>query len=134
DEDGRYPSSGLIQASDGMLYGTTRIGGRSGNGTVFALSPAGNRYRVLRHFAYEASLPEGPLLETKDGWLYGMTSLGAPLGFGTVFRIRKDGTGFALVHTFDAGDGFQPAGGLIEGSDGALYGATGWGGTNGEGI
>jgi uncharacterized repeat protein (TIGR03803 family) len=31
----------LIQGSDGNLYGTTTIGGSSGNGTVFKITPAG---------------------------------------------------------------------------------------------
>lgn len=33
--DGRYPSGGLIQGTDGNFYGTTYSGGSSSNGTVF---------------------------------------------------------------------------------------------------
>jgi uncharacterized repeat protein (TIGR03803 family) len=36
--DGQYPSAGLIQATDGNLYGTTADGGANGAGTVFRLS------------------------------------------------------------------------------------------------
>lgn len=38
--DGAYPSTGLVQASDGDFYGTTYEGGASNNGTVFRLSTA----------------------------------------------------------------------------------------------
>ena len=38
---GAYPSSGLIQASDGSFYGTTSSGGATGYGTIFRIDAAG---------------------------------------------------------------------------------------------
>jgi len=38
---GSYASAGLVQGSDGNLYGTTEFGGASGKGTVFQVTPAG---------------------------------------------------------------------------------------------
>ena len=38
---GAYPTSPLIQASDGTFYGTTTLGGPFGSGTVFKLTTAG---------------------------------------------------------------------------------------------
>ncbi len=46
--DGRAPKGSLVQGADGMLYGTTSIGGTYNTGTVFKLSTAG-AYTVLRH-------------------------------------------------------------------------------------
>jgi uncharacterized repeat protein (TIGR03803 family) len=38
---GSYASAGLVQGSDGNLYGTTDGGGAGGCGTVFKMTPAG---------------------------------------------------------------------------------------------
>ena len=39
--DGTYPEAGLVQATDGNLYGTTVEGGANGDGTVFKMTPSG---------------------------------------------------------------------------------------------
>jgi uncharacterized repeat protein (TIGR03803 family) len=39
--DGAYPYAGLIQATNGGLYGTTYFGGANGSGTVFKITPSG---------------------------------------------------------------------------------------------
>src|SRR5208282_5917966 len=39
--DGDAPVAGLIQATDGTLYGTTLTGGVSGYGTIFKITPGG---------------------------------------------------------------------------------------------
>jgi uncharacterized repeat protein (TIGR03803 family) len=39
--DGQYPYAGLVQATDGSLYGITADGGGDGGGTVFKISPNG---------------------------------------------------------------------------------------------
>jgi hypothetical protein len=44
-------------------------------------------------------------------------------GFGTVFRITPDGV-FTTVFSFDGTDGDLPEAGLVQGTDGALYGTT----------
>ncbi len=46
--DGRMPKGSLLQGPDGMLYGTTSIGGTYNNGTVFKITTAG-ALTVLRN-------------------------------------------------------------------------------------
>src|SRR5439155_3341495 len=69
--------------------------------------------------------PSGPLIEGSDGMFYGTTFKGASNDFGTVFKINSDGSEYGVLHRFTGadGDGTDPTGGLLEGSDGALYGS-----------
>ena len=71
----------------------------------------------------------GLLAEGRDGSLYGTTPNGGSLGkgsngFGTVYRIAPDGT-FSVLYNFDGTHGAFPQSGLILGSDGNFYGASG---------
>jgi len=132
--DGAVPVAGLIQASDGLLYGATSFGGAAGYRTVFRLGADGRDFTILRSFTNnDGAYPEGRLLEASDGWLYGTTSGGGTNDFGTIFRLGKDGSGFLPLVFFSGTNGANPEGGLIEASDGALYGTTYSGGatTNG---
>jgi uncharacterized repeat protein (TIGR03803 family) len=75
------------------------------------------------------------LIEASDGALYGTTRQGGASGQGTAFKINKDGTGFLPLHSFQCGtsNGCFPTAGVIEASDGVLYGTTQQGG-GGAGI
>lgn len=134
-KDGSYPS-GLVQAEDGCLYGTTRIGGlysspsrpdglgcSNGYGTIFRLGPD-NVLTTLHHFhSLDGHAPLSGLTEASDGHLYG-TSLGGPYGWGIVFRLEASGCP-TILHAFaDRSDGRDLIAGLIEATDGNLYGVT----------
>ena len=141
DGDGVYPR-GLVQGSDGALYGTTSGGGAYtnayGHGTVFGVNTDGSGYHVLYNFGSitnDGSNPIG-LAAGSDGALYGITSSGGKGTYtnqygesGTVFKLAKDGSGYGVLYNFGsaANDGLSPTG-LSEGSDGVLYGTTQEGG------
>jgi hypothetical protein len=133
--DGRYPLAGLVEGSDGILYGTTSRGGSVGGGTVFKLGKDGKGYRVLHDFgsvAWDGGESHAPLLEGSDGALCGTTFYGGTNGIGTVFKLNKDGSGYAVLRSFagwTVGDGSYPSAGLLEAYGGALYGTTQHGGT-----
>jgi uncharacterized repeat protein (TIGR03803 family) len=145
--DGGAPN-GLIQASDGNLYGTTQSGGTSTAcpqrcGTLFKISTAGT-LTTLYSFTggSDGALPygSGTLIEGSDGNLYGTTSAGgtsaacgqASPGCGTVFKATLAGV-VTTLHVFAGGaDGSYPFG-LVQGSDGNVYGTTFDGGTSGNG-
>ncbi len=134
--DAYYPRAGLIEGSDGALYGTTLLGGSGYGGTVFKLNRDGSGYTVLWSFSSgggDGYYPIAGLIEGSDGALYGTTHSGGSGGLGTVFRLNADGSGYAVLWSFSSsgGDGYYPIAGLIEGSDGALYGTTGSGGSGG---
>jgi uncharacterized repeat protein (TIGR03803 family) len=140
--DSQNPSSPLVEGKDGALYGTTQSGGTYTNGTIFRLNKDGSGYSVLHNFGNGADgehLLAG-LVEGTDGMLYGTTSGGGAYGqvyggFGTAFRLNKDGSGYSVLHNFGNGaDGQGPQAGLVEGTDGALYGTTYFGGTNSTGT
>jgi uncharacterized repeat protein (TIGR03803 family) len=130
--DGVAPTAALIQAQDGMLYGTTMDGGGSGAlGTLFRLSTNGSDYAIIHVFGVltnDGRSPQAGLLQAKDGALYGTTILGGndPTGAGTLFRILTDGSGYTVLHNFSqfGGQGAKPRTGLIQAADGGLYGAT----------
>src|SRR6185369_17125637 len=70
-----------------------------------------------------------------DGGLYGATRYGGGVDLGTVFKINRDGAGYSVLHRFtnSPGTGTYPIAGVLEGSDGMLYGRTISGG-NGDGA
>lgn len=142
--DGFDPLGSLIQAGDGNFYGTTGMGGAHGAGTVFKITPAGVE-TILYSFGASPSdgaAPQGSLIQASDGNFYGTTAsggtnscFGAPNFCGTVFKITPSGVE-TVLHSFGASplDGVQPAGGLIQASDGSYYGTTAGGGTYGAGT
>ena len=139
--DGRHPYAGLVQGSDGVLYGTTSQGGASNCGAVFLLNPDGSGYSVRYSFTGtggDGRNPEAELIQGNDGAFYGTTRYGGATGYGTVFKLNGDGSGYNVLHSFGgtSGDGRNPRAGLIVGRDGALYGTTFYGGayTNWGGV
>src|SRR5437867_5017787 len=131
------PYSGLIEADDGALYGTTLQGGSAGRGTVYKVNKDGSGYVIIRSFSGtggDGSRPQASLIQGSDGALYGTTGNGGNAedytGAGTIFKISKDGTAYGILHKFGSvtNDGRSASGGLIEGTDGYLYGTTDTGG------
>src|SRR5579859_5595410 len=49
--DGANPAAGLIQGTDGGLYGTTYQGGAGGSGTVFKVNTDGTNFTLLHSFS-----------------------------------------------------------------------------------
>lgn len=80
-------------------------------------------------------LPMAGLTVDRSGNLYG-TAWGGVDGNGTVFRMKRSEAGwiFDVIHAFKGspGDGAAPAGRVIFGPDGALYGTTSQGGIVGS--
>jgi len=149
--DGNSPTGGLIQGTDGSLYGTTFTGGtggaqycESGCGTVFKISPNGT-FTSLHQFtgySFEGSGPDAGLVQGKNGNFYGTTKYGGaydqcPLGYGcgTVFEITPSGR-LTTLHSFAGhpGDGATPYAGLVLTADGTLFGTTSSGGANDQGT
>ena len=140
--DGAAPAAGLTDGKDGFFYGVASVGGESGNGTLFSISPDGSVFTVLHHFdGLNGSQPLGELLLGNDGRLYGTASVGGAAGtggtrsdLGTIFVIGRDGTGFANLHSFDGTKGSSPVGKMLQLTDSVFVGATTLGGNCGGGT
>jgi len=132
---GQLPWVGLIQANNGVLYGTTAFGGTmGGGGTIYRITTNGNFSSLYGFTNGEEAAPDA-LIQGADGNLYG-TSLSVGTG-GTVFKFSAGGT-YTTLHTFclqsGCPDGYGPYGGLTQGSDGGLYGITPNGGSGSGGT
>ena len=135
--DGAQPYAGLIQGSDGNFYGTTGLGGLGGpvstfgGGTVFEITPGG-ALTTLYSFCSQAICADGAqpyagLLQASDGNFYGTTRGGGANQWGTVFKLTPGGaltTLYSFCSQAGCADGAQPMAGLIQASDGNLYGTT----------
>jgi len=124
--DGTNPYAGLIQATDGNLYGTTVNGGANDDGTAFKITPGGT-LTTLNSFDSLDANPVGGLIQANDGNFYGTTEGGGD-GKGTVFTMTPDGT-VTTLYTFcqkeGCSDGAYPVAGLIQATNGNFYGTTG---------
>jgi uncharacterized repeat protein (TIGR03803 family) len=135
----------LPHANNIMNKNTSRIAARVLLTLVLAVSLCGIMIQaqipnevVLHSFSgastHDGSSPYGGLVLGADGVFYGATWSGGTNAAGTVFRINADGSGYAVLRSFTwSPDGEGPCGSLIQGSDGAFYGETQFGGTSNQG-
>jgi uncharacterized repeat protein (TIGR03803 family) len=126
--DGVSPLFGLVQASNGNLYGTTpRADAVGSSGTVFGVTDKGKTATFTTLHTFDGTDGAGPgfLIQANDGNLYGVTGS----GYGTVFEITTGGT-LTTLHTFNNADGAGPSEGLVQATDGNFYGVTQQGGAN----
>jgi uncharacterized repeat protein (TIGR03803 family) len=150
--DGARPAAGLVQATSGELYGTTVAGGAntnpdfpSGGGTVFKITPSGTLTTLYRFCSQsgctDGALPQAALVQASDGYLYGTTSQeGANGNYGTVFKITPSGA-LTTLYSFCSQSGCtdgsmdgNTAAGLVQATNGDLYGTTELDGANGDGT
>jgi len=138
--DGEYPISALVEGRDGDFYGTTQHVGNN-VGTIFKITSAGTLTTLWQFTSGADGVgSDGALVQGSDGNFYGTTALGhigASYFGGTVFQITPAGTlttlwRFPYIPNFT--NGVNPYAGLVQGSDGAFYGTTFSGGTNGGGA
>jgi uncharacterized repeat protein (TIGR03803 family) len=131
--DGYGPEAGLIQGSDGNLYGASQIivspFGYYTN--IFKISLDGtfsNFAQIDAGLDYSSGYGSMSLLQASDGNFYIPASYGTSPN-GAIYKITPTGA-VSILYTFTGGsNGVGPAGSLIEGSDGGLYGVTDTGGT-----
>lgn len=128
----------LLRHTDGNFYGAmvgtgNAMGGDTGNGAVFRLTPSGQ----IDWLSFSGvggprpgKSPEGGLTARPDGWLWGTTTAGGPAGtMGSIYRIRPDTGEFqSIVGLSTDAPGQYPATELVSDGTGWLWGTTNQGG------
>src|SRR6185437_16433037 len=155
---GSGPTAGLTADDQGALYGTTTRGGNYkvngfGGGVVFKLTPPAQGRPVWTETVLHAFtgfgdgiFPGNGNLVVASGDVYGTTNGSSSyilcgrnrnLSCDTIFKLTHPAAGkiswpYSLLHRFaKPAEGTNPAGGLIMGKTGALYGTANAGGNMG---
>jgi uncharacterized repeat protein (TIGR03803 family) len=133
-----WPYGKMVEARDGSFYGASD--GFDLIGAIYKLSRNGMLTSVAHFNFANGEYPVG-LIQARDGNFYGLCYSGGtgyipPQPCGTVFRMTPDGTLTGLFSFTGYGGeypGVHPWAGLVEGTDGNLYGTTSSGGVIGAG-
>jgi uncharacterized repeat protein (TIGR03803 family) len=145
--DGGTPLSGVLQAHDGNLYGTTTTGGANNCGTFYQVSLAGT-FTVLHSFcevAEDVFNAQGPLATFEPNGapsdpIFGTAASGGLHGAGALFEFIPPNT-YKVAHSFcsepNCADGANPKSGLqfaLLSNWGSWVGTTEYGGSNNAGV
>jgi len=115
--DGQQPRGVLTRDQAGNFYGTTYLGGTTGGGVIFKLSPAGKETILYNFSSSEGANPIGGLTLDPSGNLYGELWYS-----GQVFKLTPDGS-FSILYDFN--NLMLTGGNLIQNKAGSLFGTEG---------
>ncbi len=118
-----------VLGEDGNFYGAT-------SANIYRITPAGVYKTIFTFVGGSGNANPSVLSAGSDGYFYG--AVADANGFGNqggVFRVTSGGA-FKLIYGFDCTSavGCGPTIGVTMGSNGRLYGTTGAGGTNSNGV
>ena len=142
---GRFPQASVTLDAAGNLFGTTRFGGASGDGTVFEIAKTSGGYvsglTTLVNFDISNGYdPASGVVIDAAGNLFGTTSSGGT-GFGAagiVYEVAKTDAGYdptpIPLTTFTTAGAEGPTGGLILDHAGNIFGTTSGGSTSTPGT
>ncbi|MBV8977480.1 MAG: hypothetical protein JO261_00515 [Alphaproteobacteria bacterium] len=102
---------------------------------LLAATPAAAKFTTLHSFSTQNGDGLHPMagLLAMQGTYYGATSDGGANGYGTVFTITPNGS-YAIIYSFQGGDGHYPWSNLVADAAGNLYGTTQHGGQGDNGT
>lgn len=133
---GATPNGDLLQATNGKLYGMTRLGGSNGQGVIFEYDLGTSTY--TKKFDFSSSTtggnPIGTLMQVNTGKIYGLTGVGGLGSGGTLFQYTASSNTFVKKIDFNASNGGPCHGGLTLANNGMYYGLTNLGGANNVGT
>jgi uncharacterized repeat protein (TIGR03803 family) len=99
-----------------------------GCGTVFKITPQGDLETLHSFDSADGANPLAGLMQATDGNFYGTTSAGGVHNMGVIFDITPRGTLTTLYSFGSPPEGSNPLAPLLQGTDGAFYGTTVYGG------
>src|SRR5579864_6776752 len=112
---GQSPQGELVQRADGLLYGTTAIGGAFDQGTIFKTTLDGS---LTTLFSFNGTNGAGPIsapLLAPDGNSYGITQDGGNgfdgdswSGQGTIYQFGSNGV-LNTLFAFNGTNGSDPS-------------------------
>jgi len=126
----------LLIDSNGLVWGTTEIGGTGNFGTVFKYDPVTRVFTSLHSFNLggNGGFPRAGLADGGDGFLYG-TASSSPNG--VIYRVNQSTGAFGVAYAFPSSpvtEGSTPEGELLPDGAGNLWGTTTGGGTSSNGV
>ncbi|MEN3940235.1 choice-of-anchor tandem repeat GloVer-containing protein [Prosthecobacter sp. SYSU 5D2] len=131
---GAEPSGTLAIAADGIVWGTTKLGGAGNFGTVFKYDPDTTVFTSVHAFTASGNgaSPRGLILPGDGSHAWGVANNGTN---GIVFKINTATSAFTNVFAFVSGTstGRSPDCQLVEDASGFLWGTTTVSGANGDG-
>jgi hypothetical protein len=150
-QDGGVPTTGLAIDAAGNLYGTTRQGGQTqggscpgyGCGIAFKMTKRDGNWLLtpLCDNCMTGSLPSSRPAIAPNGIFYGTTLYRGVFDQGVLYQLqppRSDSVNMELHTGFSGfnrdGDGINPQGDLIFDQSGNIYGTTGVGGNDFNGV
>ena len=116
--------TGMINATNGNLYGLCPDGGANGYGVIYKVDPATDIYSDIFDFTSTANgqYPNGSLMQATDGNFYA-TAKGGSNGTGLIFRFNPATLTYTKLYDFDSlYKGGSGIGSLFQASNGKLYG------------
>ena len=134
------PNSSLVLHPNGFMYFTTKkTGAYNVNGSVMRFDPkTNNLLKVLTFYGSSGIAPIGDLLITSSGVIYGTTSQGGSNYCGAIYKLSFNGGIISMItvvsNFLQLTTGYYCESGLVEASNGKVYGVCSLGGTNGKGT
>ncbi|MFT7589495.1 MAG: putative repeat protein (TIGR03803 family), partial [Limisphaerales bacterium] len=133
---GANPYGGLIEAPDGLLYGTTNDGGAADEGLIYSFDLNTHDHTTRYEFSEATgAFSFGTLMLGDNEKFYGMTRYGGLNDDGVIFEFDPTTDIYTVKHNFDSlSTGAGPIGNLMQADNGRLYGMTYGGGSMNQGV